>query len=55
MGRPATLTAPQVQRLQDLTRDAPTVQMLRVGRDGNARLNLPMRDHDVVLIELDPR
>jgi len=55
MGRPATLTAAQLGQLQALTADRPTVSTVRVTRDGIARLTLPMRDHDVVMAELDRR
>ncbi|WP_294392559.1 cellulase family glycosylhydrolase [uncultured Sphingomonas sp.] len=55
MGRPATLTDTQLQRLQSLTADTPVVSTVRVRADGTARMNLPMRDHDVVMVELNPR
>ncbi|HWQ87013.1 GH39 family glycosyl hydrolase [Brevundimonas sp.] len=53
MGRPADLTADQLAELQALTTDAPVRQSVDVGADGKASLTLPMRDHDVVMIELD--
>jgi xylan 1,4-beta-xylosidase len=52
MGRPAKLTDAQLQKLQALTADAPIVSSIRVHADGTGRLDLPMRDHDVVLVEL---
>ena len=54
MGRPATLTAAQLAQLQALTADRPTTSTLRVRADGKAALDLPMRDHDVVMVELTP-
>ncbi|MDJ0277948.1 cellulase family glycosylhydrolase [Sphingomonas sp. 2R-10] len=55
MGRPATLTPAQLAQLQALTTDKPVVSAVRVGRDGIARTTIPMRDHDVVMVALDPR
>ena len=55
MGRPATLTAPDLQRLQALTADAPVVTAVNVGRGGTTRINLPMRENDVVMLELRHR
>ena len=54
MGRPETLDAAQIDRLQALTRDAPEVRTVVVGPDGQARLELPMRAYDVVLAEFAP-
>lgn len=53
MGRPAALTAVQLAQLQSLTEDKPTISIIDVGADGTANLRLPMRDQDVVLVELD--
>jgi len=55
MGRPAKLSDAQLRRLQSLTTDAPVVSTVRVARDGIARVDLPMRDNDVVMAELSPR
>jgi xylan 1,4-beta-xylosidase len=55
MGRPAKLTDAQLAKLQSLTADAPTVSTLRVKADGTARLDLPMRDHDVVMVDIGRR
>ncbi|MFS0774001.1 GH39 family glycosyl hydrolase [Sphingomonas sp. 1P08PE] len=55
MGRPATLTPEQVQRLQALTADRPTATVIQVKRDGMLRTTMPMRDHDVVMVEVAPR
>ena len=54
MGRPATLTVDQRAQLQALTQDRPTISTLRVRGDGKAALDVPMRDHDVVMVELTP-
>ncbi|TCP97133.1 xylan 1,4-beta-xylosidase [Sphingomonas sp. PP-F2F-A104-K0414] len=54
MGRPAALTGAQLAQLQAATRDLPTTSTLRVRADGKATIDLPMRDHDVVMIELTP-
>ncbi|MCK8456233.1 cellulase family glycosylhydrolase [Sphingomonas faeni] len=54
MGRPAVLTETQLAQLQAATRDLPTTSTLRVRADGKATIDLPMRDHDVVMIELTP-
>ncbi|MCU6454753.1 beta-xylosidase [Sphingomonas sp. A2-49] len=53
MGRPAALDAAQRARLAALTTDTPVVQTIVVGRDGTGTLRLPMRDHDVVMVEID--
>jgi xylan 1,4-beta-xylosidase len=55
MGLPESLSPAQVGRLQALTRDVAEVRTVRVGRNGRAALQLPMRDHDVVMVELDRR
>ena len=55
MGRPAKLNDAQLRQLQSLTVDAPVVSTVRVASNGTARLNLPMRDHDVVMVEVSPR
>ena len=54
MGRPATLTMDQRAQLQALTQDRPMISTLRVRGDGKAALDVPMRDHDVVMVELTP-
>jgi xylan 1,4-beta-xylosidase len=54
MGAPATLSPEQLAALQALTTDAPEVRTVEVGRDGRARLVLPMRAYDVVLVEFIP-
>lgn len=55
MGRPTALTAGQLAQLQALTTDTPVLQTVEVGPDGTASLTLPMRDHDVVMVEFDKR
>lgn len=55
MGRPATLSAEQLARLQTDTRDSATRQTMEVGSDGRATLSLPMQQQDVVMIEIDRR
>jgi xylan 1,4-beta-xylosidase len=55
MGRPMTLSADQLAKLHALTVDTPQIQTLVVGRDGKAAMRLPMRDHDVVMVEIDRR
>ncbi len=47
------LTPAQLRQLQSLTTDAPVVGTVRVTADCKARIHLPMRDHDVAMIELD--
>lgn len=54
MGRPAKLTDAQLKRLQSLSSDAATVSAVRVSSGGQATLRLPMREHDVVMVELSP-
>jgi len=54
MGRPEALTPDQLEALQALTTDTPIDQTVQVGGDGRASLTLPMRDHDVVMVELVP-
>lgn len=52
MGRPAKLSPAQLDRLQSLTTDKPTLTHLNVGRDGVARSQIPMRETDIVMVEL---
>jgi xylan 1,4-beta-xylosidase len=55
MGSPKSLTPEQLAHLQALTRDAPeTVRDVRVGPDGRAAVDLPMRSNDVALVTLAP-
>ncbi len=55
MGRPATLSPTQLGQLHTLSADVPVVTTIRIEADGGARVTLPMRDHDVVMVELSPR
>src|SRR5205823_1591543 len=53
MGEPQQLSLAQVAQLQALTRDLPeTAQNIRVGPDGRLSTKVPMRTHDVVLLQL---
>ena len=52
MGRPAVLTDMQLRQLQGKTSDEPAISAFQVGRDGTAHLGIPMRDHDVVMVEM---
>ena len=52
MGKPKTLTAAQVAQLQGLTADRPETRQVRVGRDGSAKVTVPMRVNDVVLVKI---
>ncbi|MBD8680110.1 cellulase family glycosylhydrolase [Sphingomonas sp. CFBP 13720] len=55
LGRPTKLSAAQLDQLQSLTTDTPIITKVSVRADGKTTLNLPMRDHDVVMVELSPR
>jgi xylan 1,4-beta-xylosidase len=52
MGSPATLTPERLRHLEALTQDTPEIMTLVVGPDGRARLSLPMKMYDVVLVEI---
>ncbi|MEG3082101.1 cellulase family glycosylhydrolase [Sphingomonas sp. PB2P12] len=52
MGRPAKLTGTQLQELQDVTADTPLVSTVHVQAGKPYRLTLPMREQDVVMVEL---
>jgi xylan 1,4-beta-xylosidase len=55
MGAPASLSDGQLDRLHDLTRDAPeTDRRIRVGLSGEYTFEVPMRSNDVVLVTLTP-
>jgi xylan 1,4-beta-xylosidase len=54
MGEPKDLSAAQLQRLQDATRDEPELQReVRVNRTGRLSLQVRMRTHDVVQLRLE--
>lgn len=55
LGAPAALTPEQVEALSALTRDEPELSALSVGGDGTARLQLPMRQYDVLLVAIERR
>ncbi len=54
LGSPKQLTSAQLDQLQSLTRDTPEHQSLQVDSSGAARLSLPWREYDVVLVALKP-
>ncbi len=54
MNKPTQLSAPQLAKLQMLTRDLPERNItVRVATAGNYSLNLPMNSHDVVLVTME--
>ena len=56
MGKPDKLSAAQLAKLQDLTRDLPEAdRTVRVGANGRYTLTVPMRSNDAVLIILERR
>jgi xylan 1,4-beta-xylosidase len=53
MGAPASLSAVQVGKLQELTRDVPeTDRNITVGAGGEYTLQIQMRSNDIVLVQL---
>jgi xylan 1,4-beta-xylosidase len=52
LGAPAALTAAQLESLQTSTRDLPQIEPLSVSAAGTAELTVPMREYDVVLVEV---
>jgi len=55
MGKPTQLSAAQLAQLQSLTRDLPeATRSIRVGSDGRFSTSVPMRTHDVVLLQIEP-
>jgi xylan 1,4-beta-xylosidase len=55
LGSPALLTPAQVDELHALTRDEPELQTLQIGASGTAQLTVPLREYDVLLVELRRR
>jgi xylan 1,4-beta-xylosidase len=55
LGAPAQLTPAQVDELHGLTRDEPELEQLPVGATGAAKLTIPLREYDVVLVHLQRR
>ena len=55
MGSPKELSAEQVAKLNDLTRDLPEMrEVVDSGKDGTAEVTIPMNSNDVVLVKLEP-
>lgn len=55
MGAPASLSASQLDKLRQLTRDLPeTERRIEVGSTGEYLFEVPMRSNDVVLVTLTP-
>jgi xylan 1,4-beta-xylosidase len=52
MGKPKSLTAPQVAQLQALTVDKPETRRVTVAANGTASVQVPMRVNDVVLVKI---
>jgi len=52
MGQPKTLAPSQLAQLQALTADQAETRQVKVGADGTARVQLPMRVNDVVLVKI---
>jgi xylan 1,4-beta-xylosidase len=55
LGAPAQLTPAQIDELHTLTRDEPALDQLAVDATGAAKLTIPMREYDVVLVHLQRR
>jgi xylan 1,4-beta-xylosidase len=52
MGKPKTLTGEQLAQLQALTVDKPETKSVKVGANGAANVQVPMRANDVVLVKI---
>ncbi|PQO91898.1 beta-xylosidase [Massilia phosphatilytica] len=52
MGKPKTLTADQLAKLQAQTVDKPETRTVKVAANGTANLQVPMRVNDVVLVKI---
>ena len=52
MGRPATLSLAQLNRLRSLTTDTPNLTDLQVRRDCVARSQMSMRENNIVMSAL---
>ncbi|WP_081933919.1 beta-xylosidase [Massilia sp. 9096] len=52
MGKPKTLSADQIAKLQAQTLDKPETRQITVAADGSASLQVPMRVNDVVLVKI---
>lgn len=54
MGSPAQLTKPQVDSLKEMATGKPSEEKsVKVGADGVFKLNLPLRENDVYLVEIN--
>lgn len=53
MGAPAALSEEQLKTLQTLTLDQAETLMVTARADGTAQMEIPMRVHDVVMVEMD--
>ena len=54
MGSPKTLDADQLRVLQEETADRPEVRRLHIDDSGAGNVSLPMRQNDIVLLEIEP-
>lgn len=52
MGKPKTLTADQLAKLQAQTVDKPETRTVKVAANGTANVQVPMRANDVVLVKI---
>ncbi|WP_413673277.1 beta-xylosidase [Massilia cellulosiltytica] len=52
MGKPKTLAANQLAKLQALTVDKPETRTVKVAANGTANVQVPMRANDVVLVKI---
>ncbi|MFS2014999.1 GH39 family glycosyl hydrolase [Massilia sp. CT11-108] len=52
MGKPKTLAADQLAKLQALTVDKPETRTVKVAANGTANVQVPMRANDVVLVKI---
>jgi len=55
LGAPPQLTPAQVDELQALTRDEAELQTLQIDASGTAQLTVPLREYDILLVELQRR
>jgi xylan 1,4-beta-xylosidase len=52
MGKPKTLAADQLAKLQALTEDKPVTRTVKVAANGTANVQVPMRANDIVLVKI---